>query len=48
MGLSVARAPDTESIRDLFVAQYTIRYLVEKERVVILRIWHDKEIEKDL
>jgi len=48
MGLSVARAPDPESIRDLFVAQYTVRYLVEKARVVILRIWHDKEIEKDL
>jgi plasmid stabilization system protein ParE len=48
MGLSVARAPDPDLIRDLFIAQYTVRYLVEKDRVVILRIWHGKEIEKDL
>jgi len=48
MGLSVARAPEPDTIRDLSIAQYTVRYLVEKDREVILRIWHSKEIEKGL
>ena len=48
MGLPVQRAPDPELIRDLYVGAYTIRYLVNDERIYILRIWHGKEIEKDL
>ena len=48
MGLPVTRAPDPSSIRDLFIGQYTVRYLVDKDHVVILRIWHGKEVEKDL
>jgi len=48
MGLPVARAPDPDTIRDLFIGQYTVRYLLDKAHVVILRVWHGKEVEKDL
>jgi toxin ParE1/3/4 len=48
MGLPVTLAPDPDSIRDLFVGQYTVRYLIDTNRVVILRIWHGKEVERDL
>ena len=48
MGLPVHLAPDPELIRDLYIGQYIIRYLVSEKRVYILRIWHGKEIEKDL
>jgi len=48
MGLPVPRAPDPDTIRDLFIGQYTVRYLLEEDHVVILRIWHGKEVERDL
>ncbi len=47
MGLQVSRAPNPKQIRDLFVGSYTVRYLREEESIIILRIWHDKESEKD-
>jgi plasmid stabilization system protein ParE len=36
-----------KSIRDLFVGNYTVRYLKDEYTIIILRIWHDKEAEKD-
>lgn len=48
IGLAVQRAPDPQVMRDLFVSNYTIRYLISKETITILRIWHGKEVEKDL
>ena len=48
MGLPVKRAPDPEVIRDLFIEQYTVRYLVGSQNIFILRVWHGKEIGKDL
>ncbi|WP_250656359.1 type II toxin-antitoxin system RelE/ParE family toxin [Alkalimarinus coralli] len=48
IGLLVQCAPDPEKIRDLFVSNYTVRYLVGKDTIYILRVWHGKEIEKDL
>lgn len=48
IGLLVQRAPDPEKIRDLFVSNYTVRYLIGKDTLYILRVWHGKEIEKDL
>lgn len=48
MGLPVRRAPNPKLIRDLFVGNYTIRYLREEVSIIILRIWHGKESEKDL
>ena len=47
MGLPVAKAPDPELIRDLFVTSYTVRYLIASEEIHILRVWHNKEAEKN-
>lgn len=48
IGLVVQRATDPDKVRDLYVANYTVRYLVGENIIYILRIWHGKEIEKDL
>ena len=43
IGLEVERAPDPNRMRDLFIGNYPVRYLIGDDTVVILRIWHDKE-----
>ena len=48
IGLKVDRAFEPHRIRDLFIGKYTIRYLIGDDEIVILRLWHGKEIEKDL
>jgi plasmid stabilization system protein ParE len=48
IGLKVVRAPQPHLIRDLFVGDYTIRNLIGDNEIYILRMWHGKEIEKDL
>lgn len=48
IGLPVLKANDPESIRDLFLGDYTIRYLLSNEIIFILRVWHNKENEKNL
>jgi len=48
IGLKVLRAPRPELIRDLFIGKYTIRYLINEDEIIILRMWHGKEIEKAL
>ena len=48
IGVQVLRAPQPESMRDLFIGNYTVRYLITDNEIVILRLWHAKEIEKDL
>ena len=48
IGLPVIKAPDPEKIRDLYVSDYTVRYLITDETIYILRVWHNKEIEKSL
>ena len=48
IGLKVERALKPRRIRDLFIGKYTVRYLVGEEEIVVLRIWHGKEHEKDL
>ena len=47
MGIPVSSAPAPELIRDLFIDQYTARYLIGSEQLIILRVWHNKENEKD-
>lgn len=47
MGINVEKAPDPEVIRDLFVGQYTVRYFFTEKEIFVLRVWHDKENEKD-
>jgi plasmid stabilization system protein ParE len=46
IGLPVSKAPEPETIRDLYVSNYTVRYLLQNESIYILRIWHNKENEK--
>lgn len=48
MGLPVKRAPDPEVIRDLFIGRYTVRYYVSAQDIFVLRVWHAKEVGKDL
>ena len=48
IGLKVDRAFEPQRIRDLFIERYTVRYLVGEGEIVILRLWHSKELEKDL
>ena len=48
IGLSVQRSPEPEAIRDLFITNYTVRYLIGQETIFILRVWHNKESEKDV
>jgi len=48
IGLPVQRSPEPEKIRDLFITNYTVRYLIGENAIFILRVWHGKEIEKDL
>lgn len=47
IGLPVLKAYDPEKIRDLYIGQYTVRYLFNDEVIYILRIWHSKENEKN-
>lgn len=42
----VLKAPDSEQIRDLYIGNYAVRYLIAEEIIYILRIWHNKENEK--
>lgn len=48
IGLKVDRAFEPQRIRDLFIERYTVRYLIGEDEIVILRLWHSKEHEKDL
>lgn len=47
IGLPVLKAPNPELVRDLYIGKYTVRYLVSEKQIIILRLWHEKEIEKD-
>ncbi len=48
IGLPVSRTGNAHNIRDLYVGNYTLRYLIsDAETVFVLRIWHNKETEKD-
>jgi len=48
IGLPVLKASDPELIRDLYIDNYTVRYLIANEIIYILRIWHSKENERNL
>ncbi len=48
IGLPVLNAPDPKQIRDLYISNYTVRYLITNEIIFILRVWHDKENERNL
>ena len=48
IGLPVLKAEDPEKIRDLYIRAYTVRYLIAENIIYILRVWHNKENEKNL
>ena len=48
MGIQVLKAPKPEIMRDLFIGNYTIRYLINNGEIIILRLWHDKENDRGL
>jgi len=48
IGLKVDRAFEPHRIRDLYIGNYTVRYLIGDGEIVVLRLWHGKESEKDL
>lgn len=48
IGLPVLKAVDPEQLRDLYVGDYTVRYLITDEVIYVLRIWHGKENERNL
>ena len=48
IGLPVLKATDSEKIRDLYFGGYTVRYLIAENTIYVLRVWHNKENEKNL
>ncbi len=42
LGIEVTEA-NSDMIRDLIIGDYIVRYLILKETIHILRIWHHKE-----
>lgn len=48
IGLPVLKAPDSDVIRDLYINNYTVCYLITEEVIYILRVWHHQENEKYL
>ena len=48
IGLKVELAIEAHRIRDLYIGNYTVRYLIGDGEIVVFRLWHGKESEKDL
>ena len=48
IGLPILKATNPEQLRDLYLSDYTVRYLMTDEVIYILRIWHGKENQKNL
>jgi plasmid stabilization system protein ParE len=48
MGIVVGQAGDVVPVRDLFVDRYCVRYSLQQRTVVILRLWHQRENERNL
>lgn len=46
IGTSVGMAPVPDSIRDIVVGKYVVRYSVHASTIIILRIWHELEGER--
>ncbi len=47
IGVKVSEAPNPELMRDLVLGRYIARYLILDKTINILRIWHQKEDEKN-
>ena len=47
IGLPVSRARDPDVMRDWYIGKYCVRYLIGKNTIYVLRIWHGKEDERN-
>jgi plasmid stabilization system protein ParE len=47
IGLPVSSAKDPKVIRDIYIGNYTARYLITENILYVLRVWHNKENEKN-
>ena len=43
LGVPVVAAPNPQTIRDLILDDYIVRYSCHNETIVVLRIWHHLE-----
>lgn len=43
LGIPVSRAPDPDTVRDLILDDYIVRYSRHAETIVVLRVWHHHE-----
>ncbi len=46
LGRAVIYAPDPESIRDLVIGNYIVRYALLSDQIMVLRVWHHRENRK--
>jgi len=46
MGAPVTLAPDPETVRDLVLGDYVLRYSLHDHTIIILRLWHGLEEER--
>ncbi|CAC9599270.1 hypothetical protein [uncultured Gammaproteobacteria bacterium] len=47
IGIKIVSMVNSSEIRDLFIGHYTVRFLVVNDDIFILRLWHDKENERN-
>ncbi len=43
LGVPVRQAPDPETVRDLVLDNYVVRYSFRSEMIIVLRLWHHRE-----
>ena len=46
IGVPVAMAPVPESLRDMVFGNYVVRYSLHSSAIIILRVWHSLENER--
>ncbi|MBE0482732.1 MAG: type II toxin-antitoxin system RelE/ParE family toxin [Bacterioplanes sp.] len=46
MGTPVEMAPVPDSVRDMVLGKYVVRYSVHASAIIILRVWHGLEGER--
>jgi len=47
LGHPVREAPEPEKIRDIVLGRYVVRYTLLSQAVLVLRVWHHKEVRED-
>ena len=47
MAAPVTLAPDPETVRDLVLGDYVLRYSLHDHTIIILRVWHEERTVTD-